>query len=477
MTTINLPTSKFAYKIKAVEKIHQLTRKEREKALKLSGYNPFSLSSSQVYIDLHTDSGTSALSQEQWAALMTGDESYAGSSSYEKLCHSVEDIFGYRQCIPTHQGRGAEQILLPLLLERNLGKGSPNSSLDNKVFVSNFHFDTTAAHVELTGSTAVNLVIEDAYKTDVSHPWKGNIDIEKLTLEIEQRGAHNVVALIMTVTCNSMGGQPVSMENLRLAYEVAHRHEIPVVMDAARFAENAWFIKRRDPNYANHSIKDIVFEMFKYADMMVMSAKKDAMVNIGGLCAIKDDPALYREVQVGCVVREGFPSYGGLAGRDVNCLAVGLYEALDEDYLTARIEQVIQLGLWLLDEGIPIQYPVGGHAVFIDAGKLFPHIPSSQFPGQALANELYLEGGIRCAEIGSFLLGRDPDTGIQKDSAVELTRLAIPRRVYSNDQLRYVVECMVAIKNRAQQVHGYGFVYEPPVLRHFLAHLEPIIAP
>lgn len=448
------------YRIKMVEPIRLIPRSEREEKIKKAHYNIFALKAEDVFIDLLTDSGTGAMSDRQWAALMQGDESYAGSRSYYRLEEVCRDLFGYRYFVPTHQGRGAENVLFPLLIK------------PGQAVLGNAHFDTTKAHIELKGGQAVDLVSDAAYNTAESAPFKGDIDPDKLEQAIRETGVENVAFILMTVTCNSVGGQPVSMANLRAVRAIADKYSIPFFLDAARFAENAYFIKQREAEYAAKDIKTIVREMFALADGFTMSAKKDGLVNIGGLIGIKDDRALFDRVRASLVPMEGFPTYGGLAGRDLEALAAGLQEVIDESYLAARTRQVAYLGERLIAAGIPVQQPVGGHAVFVDAGRFLPHVAPELFPGQALAVELYIEAGVRGVEVGSFMLGKDPRTGRQRIAPLELLRLAIPRRVYTDNHMDYVADALINLYRRRESVRGMVVVEEPEVLRHFTAKLD-----
>ncbi|MCK4551345.1 MAG: tryptophanase [Tenericutes bacterium] len=450
------------YKIKMVEPIELISREERIKKLKEAGYNPFRLRSEDVYIDLLTDSGTGAMSHFQWAALMQGDESYAGSKSFYRLEKVVKDITGYKYIMPAHQGRGAEQVVIPELVTK-----------DNMYFISNIHFDTTRAHVEIAGARAIDCVIPECFNLKEYHPFKGNFDLVKLEEIILDKGQENIAGIIMTITNNSAGGQPVSIENMKAVYEIAKKHSITLLIDGARYAENAYYVKHREKGFENKTIREIAKEAFDLADIFLMSAKKDGLVNIGGIIAIKEDFELFQKCQTNIVPKEGFPTYGGLAGRDMDALAVGLGEALEESYLAYRIDEVKYLGDLLRDAGVPIQYPTGGHAVFVDCGEIAPHIPFNEFPAQAVSNALYIEGGIRPVEIGSLLLGRDPDTKENMKADKEFMRLTIPRRTYTMEHLRYVAESLIRVYNNRENIKGLKFTYESPILRHFTAEFEP----
>ncbi|VFQ43045.1 tryptophanase [Desulfoluna butyratoxydans] len=450
------------FRIKMVETIKMLTREERVQKIAEAKYNTFNLKGEDVYIDLLTDSGTNAMSQEQWAGVMRGDEAYAGSSSYYKLLDAARDITGYKYIQPVHQGRAAEKVLFGVMM----GEGQYS--------ISNMHFDTTRAHVELAGARAVDCVVPIANEPSKRAPFKGNMDVERLESLIKEYGPENVALVIMTVTNNSAGGQPVSMANVRETAALCKKYGIKLNIDAARYAENAYFIKQREEGYADKSIKEIINEMFSYADSFTMSAKKDTIVNMGGLFGVKDDEELFTACKGRTISFEGFTTYGGLSGRDLEALAIGLYEGLDEDYLRYRIGQMEYLASRLDDAGIAYQSPVGGHGVFVDAKALFPHIPYNEFPGQALAIELYIEAGIRTCDIGSYMLGNDPDTGKQLEANFEFTRFAIARRVYTQAHIDIMADALIEIKKRADQVKGYRITWEPPVLRHFQAHLEPV---
>ncbi|SMP47985.1 tryptophanase [Anoxynatronum buryatiense] len=450
------------FKIKMVEPIKILTREERVRKIEEAHYNVFGLNSDDVYIDLLTDSGTGAMSDKQWSGMMVGDESYSGSRSFRHLMESAKDIFDYAFFQPVHQGRAAEKVVMPIFLE------------EGKVAISNMHFDTTRAHVELAGARAVDCVIREALDTVSYHPFKGNMDTKRMINLIEEYGPEKIGMIIITVTNNSAGGQPVSMANIRETSEIAKSFDIPVCIDAARYAENAYFIKKREAGYEDKSIKDIAREMFSYADFFTMSAKKDAIINMGGLIGVKDNEALFETIKARTIPLEGFISYGGLAGRDIEAMAIGLQEGTDFDYLQYRIGQMEYLAGKLHDAGIAFQSPVGGHALFIDAKKMLPHIPYHQFPAQTLALELYIEAGIRSCDIGSYMMGNHPDSGEQIESEFEFTRLAVPRRVYTQSHLDVIVEALKSIRERADQLKGYKIIWEPAILRHFTAKLKPL---
>ena len=441
------------FRIKSVEPIRWTTREQREDLLRAAHYNLFLLRADDVLIDLLTDSGTGAMSTHQWAGVMEGDESYAGSRSFDHFKHSVQDIFGYTHVIPTHQGRAAERILFHVMCKK--GDVVPN----------NTHFDTTRANVEFVGAEAVDVPIPEAREPETRLPFKGNMDVAALEELIVRVGRERIPLVMLTVTNNSGGGQPVSMENARAVAAVCHSHGIPLYFDACRFAENAYFIKLREPGYAAKTPKQIAQEMFSLGDGCTMSAKKDGMANIGGFLCTNDD-ILARQEKDLLILTEGYPTYGGLAGRDLEAVAVGLQESLDEDYLRYRIASTAYLGNHIAERGVPIVQPPGGHAIYLDAKAFLPHIPLEQFPGVALAAELYLEGGIRSVEIGSLMFA--------SAAKMELVRLAIPRRVYTQSHIDYVVEIILRVWERRAHIKGMRLTYEAPFLRHFTAHLEPM---
>jgi len=449
------------YKIKVVEPISQIGRKEREEVLKKAGYNLFNVPADKVMIDLLTDSGTSAMSDNQWAGLMMGDESYAGSRNYYHFEDTIRDIFGYEYVIPTHQGRVAENLLCQI-------KVKPGDYIPN-----NIHFDTTRANIEHAGAHAINCVIDEAFDTENKHPFKGNVDLNKLEKLIKEVGPEKIPFCMITITNNSGGGQPVSLENIKQVKELVDKYHLPLLFDACRFAENAYFIKTREEAYRNWSIKDIVREIFKYGNGCTMSAKKDGLVNIGGFLCL-DNSELATKVTNLLILVEGFPTYGGLAGRDLEAIARGLKEVLNEDYLKFRISQTKYLGDMLEEAGVPYVKPAGGHAIYLDVKKFLPDIPQSQFPAQALTCELYLNGGIRGVEIGSLMFGyKDTKTGKDVYPDLELLRLAIPRRVYTTAHIEYVAETIIQIHQNREKIKGLKLVYEANILRHFTARLEP----
>jgi tryptophanase len=450
------------FRIKMVESIRLISSEERLIAMRKAGFNPFTLKAEDIYIDLLTDSGTGAMSSAQWSAMMEGDESYAGARSFFRLAEVMEEIFGFKHFVPTHQGRAAENILSAILVR-------PGSYIP-----SNMHFDTTDANIRARGGRPTNLVIDEAFDPANLHPFKGNMDLVKLKAFIEQTGVENIPFGMITVTNNAGGGQPISMANIKLVADTYHSFGIPFYIDAARFAENAYFIKLREKGYENKSPKEIAHEMFSVADGVTMSAKKDAIVNIGGFLATNDDD-LIKRVKNELILREGFYTYGGLAGRDLDAIAVGLKEGLEEEYLAYRISQTNYLGMCLKESGVPIVEPPGGHAIYIDAARLLPHIPHQEFPGQSLAVELYLEGGIRGSEIGSVMFAhQDPDSKEWIYPRLELVRLAIPRRVYTQSHIDFVVRVAHKIASRAEKLRGYKFTYAPELLRHFTAQFEPL---
>ena len=448
------------FKIKVVEPIRMTTRKERESILKQAGYNLFQVHAEDVLIDLLTDSGTSAMSHEQWAGIMRGDEAYACSKSWYRFRDKVAEIFGFKHIIPAHQGRAAERILFSIMC--NKGDVVPN----------NTHFDTTRANVEFNGAEARDLLRKEALDPAAKLPFKGDMDVDALEKMIKEVGRDRVPLIMLTVTNNSGGGQPVSMKNIRAVSAVAKHHGIPFYFDACRFAENAYFIKLREPGYAEKSVKEIVAEMFSYADGCTMSAKKDALVNIGGFLCTNDDKLAQRERDI-LILTEGFPTYGGLAGRDLEAIAVGLEEVMHEDYLHYRIAATEYLGRKISEGGVPIMQPPGGHAIYIDAKAMLPHIPQRHYPGQALSIELYLHAGVRSVEIGSVMFARqDAQSGEEIPAPMELVRLALPRRVYTQSHIDFVVEALLELNEKKEKIRGVRIVEQAPFLRHFTARFE-----
>jgi len=451
-----------SYKIKVVESIHRSTLDQRTNWIRNAHFNLFQLKSDQIFIDLLTDSGTGAMSDKQWGAIMTGDESYAGASSYYKLKDAILDITGFPLYLPTHQGRAAENVLFSVLVK------------EGDIVPGNSHFDTTKGHIEFRKASAVDCTIDEAFDTTAYHPFKGNVDLGKLE-DVLKKSGDNVPFIILTLTNNSAGGQPVSLKNMHAVKKLADTYNKLILFDSARFAENAYFIKLREPAYKDKTIRQIAREMFSCANMMTMSSKKDAIVNMGGFIAMRD-PELFRQCSMYNIMFEGYITYGGMSGRDMNALAQGLYEGTDFDYLETRIKQVEYLGNRLLEYGIPLQTPIGGHAIFIDAKLFMPHIPKEEFPAQTLAIQLYLEAGVRGVEIGALMADRDPVTRENRYPALEMVRLAIPRRVYTNNHMDVVA---VALKNvfdrRDEIISGLRITREAPIMRHFTVELEPLV--
>ena len=447
------------FRIHSVEPLRMTSRAERTAAIEEAGFNLFGIRSHDVLIDLLTDSGTGAMSRDQWAAIQRGDESYAGSPSWFRFEAAVKDLFAFRHVIPTHQGRAAEKILFSVL-------GAPGKTIPN-----NTHFDTTRANVEASGATALDMVIAEGRDAGALHPFKGNIDLDALE-NLLREGAADVPVVMLTITNNSGGGQPVSLANIRGASEICHRYGVPLFLDACRFAENAWFIHEREEGQGHREIADIVREIASLADGMTMSAKKDPFGNIGGWLALNDD-ALAEDCRNVLILTEGFPTYGGLAGRDLEAIAQGLSEAVHPDYLRYRIGSTAYLGDALDAAGVPVVKPIGGHAVYLDAKALLAHIAPLEYPGLALAVALYVTGGVRSCEIGSVMFGRQPD-GTEVPAAMELVRLAIPRRTYTQSHIDYVIEVVTAVARDAASLRGYRMTYEPKALRHFTARYEPL---
>jgi len=461
------------FKIKSIEKIKFTTEAERREIIKNAHYNPFMIPAEDVIIDLLTDSGTSAMSAKQWAGVMDGDESYAGSRSYFRFEEVTKKIFGFKHIIPVHQGRAAERILCATMLCRIDDEGRFHNEGKGKVIPNNNHFDTTRANIEFDGADAVDLVIEEGKHPEAYHPFKGNMDLQKLEEFVKKTGPRNVPFCMVTITNNTGGGQPVSMENIRKTSEICRKNGIPFFIDACRFAENAYFIKLREKGYESKSILDISKEMFSYADGCTMSAKKDAFANIGGFLAMNDE-TLYTNCRNLLIITEGFETYGGLAGRDMEAIAQGLEEILDENYLQYRIRSTEYLGEKLINAGVPIIRPTGGHAIYVDAKAFLPHIPVVQFPGQSLVCDLYISGGIRAVEIGIVMFGKYDSNGKTIPAEMELVRLAIPRRVYTQSHIDYVAEVILEMNQHKNDLKGYKIIEEPRFLRHFSAKFLPV---
>ncbi len=449
------------WRVKMIESVKILSREEREEIIKKAQYNLFNIPAEDVFIDLLTDSGTGAMSDKQWSAIMQGDESYAGSKSFFKMKNTITELLGFPFVLPTHQGRAAENVLFSVLVK------------EGNIIPGNAHFDTTKGHIEFRKAIPVDCTIDEATDPTVYHPFKGNIDIKKLENTIEKHGVKNIPFVVLTVTCNTGGGQPVSMENIKAVAEVCKKHKITLIFDSARFAENAYFIKTREEGYQDKSIREIVKEMFSYADGMTMSAKKDAIINIGGFIALNSED-IYKKACTFSIIFEGFVTYGGMSGRDMEALAAGLMDGTEFTYLHARISQVKYLGEKLKEAGIPLLEPFGGHAIYVDAKKFLPHIPQKQYPAQVLGVALYVEAGVRGVEIGTVLADRDPVTREERPPKMELLRLAIPRRVYTNNHMDFIIWGLKKVWEKRESLKGLKIIEEAEIMRHFTATFEKI---
>ncbi|MDA3887095.1 MAG: tryptophanase [Candidatus Delongbacteria bacterium] len=450
------------FKIKSIEMLKRTTKEERSNLIKEANYNLFNLKSDYVYIDLLTDSGTGAMSDKQWAEIMIGDESYAGARSYYKLKNKIKELLGFEYFLPTHQGRAAENVLFSVLVK------------EGNIVPGNSHFDTTKGHIEFRKAKAIDCTIDEAFDSTFIHPFKGNVDLNKLEKVFSENPIEKIPMVIMTLTNNTSGGQPVSMKNLREVSEICKKYGTKLIIDSARFAENSYFVKIREEGYQDKTIKEIVKETFSYADGMTMSSKKDAIVNMGGFIGLKDEE-IFKQASTFNIIYEGFITYGGMSGRDMGALAQGLDEGTEFDYLESRIKQVAYLGQKMKDYGIPVMEPFGGHAIFVDAKKFFPHIPQSEYSAQLLGVELYIEGGVRGVEIGTLLADRDPVTREDRYPKLELLRLAIPRRVYTNNHMDFIAASMKNVYDRRNEYkHGFKILSEAPIMRHFTVKLDKI---